>query len=75
MVYAPKTLATLAQTTAARVGCKAVRWWREHRDSWFLQIEALCTLRSGKVLTVQLTALLPRWHKRRKPQDQAWVSS
>lgn len=73
MVYRPKTLATLAKTTAAGVGCKPVRWWREHRDSWFLQIEAICTLRNGKSFTVQLTALLPRWNKRQKFQQQIWA--
>jgi len=73
MVYTPKTLAALAKTTAAQVGCKAVHWWREQRDTWFLQIEAIYTLRNGKSLTAQLTALLPHWLPK-KSQRQIWTS-
>jgi hypothetical protein len=56
--YTPEELAAVATQTAQELGLEAVRWWRDEGDPECLEIEAATRLRSGKSVSVFLTAFL-----------------
>jgi hypothetical protein len=56
--YTPPELAEVAKRTAEERGLEAVRWWRDERDPWLLQVEAHGEARDGQPDIALLTAFL-----------------
>ncbi len=62
--YDSEVMAVLARETALKVGCQALRWWRDKGDSRRLYIEATLVLLSRQAFPVVLEALLPERQER-----------
>jgi hypothetical protein len=56
--YTPAELADVAKRTAKERRLEAVRWWRDERDPWLLQIEAQDKAQDGQPDIALLTAFL-----------------
>jgi hypothetical protein len=56
--YTPTELAEIAKCAAEARGRLAVRWWRDERDPWLLQVEAQGEERDGEPDMALLTAFL-----------------
>ena len=52
-------IATLAQKTARKVGCQAVRWWQDKYNPRRLYIEVNYTLANGQPFPVWISAPIP----------------
>ena len=62
--YDSEVMAVLARETALKVGCQALRWWRDKGDPRRLYIEATLALLSRQAFPVVLEALLPERQER-----------
>ncbi len=72
-----EAMAALAQETALKVGCRAVRWWQNRSDPRRLYIEANHTLLNGQLFPVLLQAIVPQLQERsiqdKQKEDQSAV--
>jgi len=57
--YTSALLATLAQETARKVGCQAVRWWQDTYNPRRLYIEVHYTLSDGHPFPVWISTPVP----------------
>ena len=52
-------IARLAQESAHKVGCQALRWWQDKYNPRRLYIEVSYTLSSGQPFPVWISTLIP----------------
>ena len=58
--YTPDVIAALAQETARKVGCQALRWWQDTHNPRRLYIEVKHTLSNGQPFPGWISTLLPQ---------------